>query len=814
MPRPARKARRYRLPAPSPALGLLAALVLALAAAGRAAAQAPAAPDSAAPAPVVPVVSAIRVAGNVSVDSARIVRSFEVPVGARYNEDAARRGIRKLFALGLFTDVWVERRLLGERVELVIHVVERPRLGRIGFEGNRRHTAEELSKKLFLRVGEAYSPTATQSQVDSLLHFYRQEGYGQAEIRTATDSLGANQLGLRFMVREGEKVRITRIEFAGARGVSPKRLRRAMETKSKGLFGGGELKPGNEDKDREKLETYYHDHGYRDARVTGYQIVPGATSRQLTLRVSVEEGPSYRFGETRLAGHTLLTESEIAGLYRPRAGDRYDHSKVDKAAQAVAALYAEKGYLYLSVDPDESVREGDVVDLTLRVAEGRPSNVRFVHVSGNHATREKVIRRELSIHEGDRFRRSALVRSQGDVFRLGLFEDVQVDFAPAESTDVDVNLKVKEKQVGTASAGAGYTSESGLTGFVQLGHNNVLGNNQSVQVTLERGPRRSNYLLSFTEPWFHDTPTLLGFEVFNTRRERDIFEEKRAGGSVRMGRPLPWPDYSRGYVSYRLEDVKTDVLTDVAGSATVSLVDSSSLGRTLRTSSLELTFLRNSTDNPFYPNHGSRLSLTSELAGGVLGGMVDFNKHRLEGRAYFPSGVRGLTTMLRARLGVLAGYGGHEFIPSYETFRLGGANVTDPLRGYDDYQVVPKGNVRLDSTLIKFYTRDESGAIVDSTISYRTTRVRYPGGRWMSTFTIEEQFPIVHPLHGLLFLDAGNTWNRLEDIRPLDLKVGAGLGFRLEIPLLGTIGLDWGYGFHRDDGARFKFHFLLGPAAF
>src|SRR5204863_3590350 len=162
---------------------------------------------------------------------------------------------------------------------------------------------------------------------------------------------------------------------------------------------------------------------------------------------------------------------------------------------------------------------GSVVDVTSGITEGRPSTIRMVNILGNRNTREKVIRREMAIHEGDRFRRSALVRTQGDIYRLGLFEDVQVDFTPADSTDVDINLKVKEKQVGTASAGAGYTSESGVTGFLELGHNNVLGNGQSVNLHLERGGRREDYYLSFTEPWFRGTPTLLGFTVFNTLRE-------------------------------------------------------------------------------------------------------------------------------------------------------------------------------------------------------------------------------------------------------------------------------------------------------
>jgi outer membrane protein insertion porin family len=753
------------------------------------------------------------VAGNRFTESARVLRTFEIAPGSVYSEEAVRRGIRKLFALGLFDDVLVERRVEGDRVALVVRVRERPRIERFDFVGNQRFDRNALEKKLFLKRGEVYSPTATQSQVDSLLRFYRQEGYSLARIETGADTLEGNQVALRFSIREGEKVRIRDIAFEGVDRLTVGKLRAQMETKRKGLLGGGELKPENEPRDREKLETYLRNQGFRDAKVVGYRTEPLASPRDLRLIVVVDQGRFYRFGSSRWEGYSVLRPAEVMSLPLPRPGDRYEVSRVERAAQAAYALYAERGFLYVNIDPHEEVRDS-IVDLVMRVTEGRPSQVRFVHVTGNRGTREKVIRRELSVREGDLFRRSTLQRSQGDLMRLGLFEDVQVDFSAAESTDVDITFKTKERQVGTASAGAGYTSESGITGFLQLGHNNVLGNAQSLQLTLERGPRRSNYLLSFTEPWFRDTPTLLGFDVFHQYRELDVYTEDRRGGSVRMGRPLPWPDYSRGFITYRLEDVKVEQLGVGDVPVAYSGADSNFINQTVRTSSLDLAFTRNTTDNPFYPTRGTRLATNSELAGGIFGGAVNFNKHRADARLYFRSILPRVTTMLRGRWGVLAGYGREDPLPTYENFRLGGGQVVDPLRGYSDYQVVPEENIGLDSTMIKFYIRDSNGAIVDSTVSYVTSRVRYPGGRWMSAYTVEQQFAIVHPLHGLLFFDAGNVWNEWDKIRPFKLRLGAGIGFRLEIPVLGNIGFDWGYGFNRDDGPGFAGHFLLGVTAF
>ncbi len=801
------------VPAPVAPAGIPAAVAPAPADVGRDSVAAAPADSFARPPEAVARVGRIRVSGNAHTDSARIVRTFDVPAGSRFSEDAVRRGIRKLFALGLFSDVWVEQQPRGAAMDLVIHVTERPRIGKIAFTGNRKKQTGDLEKKLFLHAGDIYSPTAVQSQVDSLLKIYRDEGYARATIAAAADTVPGG-LDLRFTIAEGEKVRIARIEFAGARAFPGGKLRKHLKSKAKGLLGGGEVKDENFAEDQEKLEAFYRSNGYRDMRVTGHELKPGADPRRLALVISVDEGPFYRAGVVTWEGNTVIRSADLEKLWRPKPGEKYDVSKIEKVQGLAYADYAELGYLYLSVDPRESVRDSDRVDVTFHVTEGRPSSVRLVNVLGNKATREKVIRREIDLHEGDRFRRSALVRTQGDLSRLGLFEEVLPDFSPAESTDVDINIKVKEKQVGTASAGAGYTGDTGFTGFLELGHNNVLGNGQSLSLRLERGPRRKDYYVSFTEPWFHDSPTLLGFSAFNTARERDLYKEQRRGGSAKIGRPLPWPDYSRGAIGYRLEDVTISQF-----GTTLNAQDSIALsgirpGTPLRTSSVDLDFNRNSTDNAFYPTRGTRLGWSSELAGGPFLGSVSFIKNRVEGRLYLPSFVRRVTTMVKARVGWLGIWlDQRAALPPYERFRLGGGSTVDPLRGYDDYQVVPEKFIR-DVVIRRDTTWADSAHTVVASITPTTEKVRYPGGRYFTTYSIEQQFPIVAPLHGVVFFDAGNTWDQWSEIQPFRLKAGAGIGFRMEIPLLGNIGFDYGYGFNRDDGPRAKGHFLLGNINF
>ena len=756
----------------------------------------------------------MRVDGNVTADSLRVLRTFEVFPHEEYSDDAVRRGIRKLFALGIFEDIRTERQEHDGVVDIVIHVRERPRIDKFEFSGNHRKSTADLQKKLFLHVGEAYSPTSAQTQVDTLLKLYRDDGFSQAKIDAVPDTTGGRgAITLRFQIQEGEKVKVYAIRIEGMNAITQKKLEKQLKTKQHWFLGGGEVKDENLEEDRQKLEAYYHDHGYRDARVTGQTFEPQKDPRRLTYVVTVDEGKFYRFGHAEWKGVKVIPDYELAKMWRAHPGDMYDLSRVEKAQGDAFAAYAERGYLYLNIEPHEEVRDS-TVDLTFEVTEGQPSRIRLVNIVGNKGTRENVIRREISIHEGDQFKRSALIRTQGDVMRLGIFNDVQMDFSPAESTDVDINVKVSEKQVGTASAGAGYTSEAGLTGFIELGHTNVLGNAQSLQLHLERGGRTSDYLLSFTEPWFHDTPTLLGFTAFNSALTRDFYREHHIGASGTIGRPLRTPDFSHVTFGYRIENVTYDSLVSVAN--TRSVTDSITLqdinpGKAQLTSSLTFTFDRNTTDNPFYPNKGTRFRLRDEFYGGPFLGTVWFHRHRIEGRIYHHLPILFGTTMLRARVGLLGEYAGETLnhVPDYERFRLGGGSTMDPVRGYDDYMIVPE---KFDRIFIeRFNPRPDTLAGVPGTkYDFRPVRVRYPGGRYFTTYTMEQQFPIVNPLHGVLFFDAGNTWDLGHEYQPFVLKMSTGIGFRIEIPILGNIGFDYAYGFNRDDRPRWVGHFLLG----
>jgi outer membrane protein insertion porin family len=545
---------------------------------------------------------------------------------------------------------------------------------------------------------------------------------------------------------------------------------KGVKTKKKGWFFGGDFKEEVLNEDLERIAENLHNSGYKDAPTPSYELHFDPEKPRLEVEIQATLGPLYTMGPATWEGEAVLSEAELNRFLTWAPGDPYSQAKIDEALSNAYAAYAEEGYIYVGIDP-RRVTTDRTVAVEFRIAEGEPSTVRQVRVTGNTKTKEKVVRRQLLIRPGDKFSRTALVRSQRDVFQLGFFEDVRVDFerAGVGSSDIDIVFDVKEKQTGTLQAGAGFSSDGGLTGFIEMGHNNLFGNGQPLNFKWENGSRRNNQEISFTEPWFMGTPTSVGFDLFNATRVQDIYDDRRRGGAIRLGRVLPWPDYTSGFFTYRLENVTIDNVDPG-----ITLNDD--FPRT--TSSIAIAFSRNSTDNPFYPNTGMRTTWRSEFAGGIFGGNVDFHKHVLDSRLYIPTPWRP-AIMLRARSGILDGYGGSEDVPDYETFRLGGT-TSNYLRGYGDYDVVPRGNDR------------------------------FPGGRAMITFTTELQFLIAEPLHGLFFFDAGDTWNSTDDFRLTDLRKGAGFGIRLEIPLLGQLGFDYGYGFDRVGGGGWEPHFLIG----
>ncbi|MDZ4805184.1 MAG: outer membrane protein assembly factor BamA [Candidatus Eisenbacteria bacterium] len=783
----------------------------------------------------------IRVEGVESVDTLRVRSGIGIQTGDRYRPAAVRDGVKALYRLDLFSQVEVDADVMGDSIDLIVRVKELPRVSAVEFSGNKELDADKLREKLTGYSSRTAGPRTQIDAVAALNEMYREEGFPLAEVTASfTPGPRASDRVLSIDIREGNRVQVAAVSFEGNERIDDDKLRGELDTDQKSFWKKGHLKTSTLEADRDNIREYYQEHGYRDARVTGYDVTYADDKRTATVVFNVVEGPLYTMAAPRIEGNVILPTPLLGSLIKFKPGETYNRRKVDESAGEIGGAYADRGYLYSQVDPEESL-DSTVVEVVYQIQEQEPSKVREIRITGNTRTKEKVIRRQLYLFPGSRFDRALLIRSQRELFQLGFFQDVQVDFRPIpNSFDVDLVLNVEEKAVGTASAGAGFSSQGGLTGFLELGHPNVFGNGQAVNLRMERGSRTSNFDLSFTEPWFMGSPTTLGIDIFRSNYIRDIYQVLRTGGALRFGRPVPGVAYTRMFGTYSFERTeglgritideslrKTYAADSTSYTETLNISTPDPIGidsSTRSASGITVGLNRNSTDHPIYPQAGSISSLSWEINGGPLQGNVRFNKVLFDGRFFardrqLLAGTKP-AWMIRTQLGATAFRNGLDdlrdgYPPSdstdldpsipedrywkveaLELFRLGGTTRGQSLRGYSDYEVVPDDNVltRLLTTTTKVI---DDGVVTRDDTTIVAVYDTFPGGRYYSVLTLERQFTLVDPLHAALFAEAGGTWNDVSDFRWDSIHKSLGFGVRMEIPLLGQVGFDYAYGFDR-----------------
>ncbi|MFQ5607252.1 MAG: outer membrane protein assembly factor [Candidatus Zixiibacteriota bacterium] len=490
----------------------------------------------------------------------------------------------------------------------------------------------------------------------------------------------------------------------------------------------------------------------------------------------------------------------------------------------------------------------------------------LVSIVGNQKTKDKVIRRELSVYPGQIFHRSLLMRSMRDAMALNYFSNVVPDVKDLPNGDVDVEITVEEKQTGQLNAGAGYSARDRLVGTFGMGIPNLFGNGQTLNFNIEFGGRRNSSQISFTEPWMFGRPTLRGTDIFRLNREFvNIYTEGRRGGSIRFGKRLRWPDnFFRASFTYRLEgnrffDFSNDFVfanrfhsvttTDstfthfddsgfIVNSNTI-VVDTSIDGNPPKPGSLleldegwntasilSFTLNRDSRNLPEFATSGSRFRYTYSKAGDFLGGFWDYTKHFTE-FTQFINLYKGIALAAKFQFGAIIGSNDIKVLES-ERFAPGGTSFLGIVRGYDDGSLTPDRLIGGDTAISRTVVYDTTSGTptlvtTDSTESSQRplpTRVR---GKFMLTTNWEISFPLArNSLYFLTFFDAGNSWLKFQNIKPINgLFPGVGVGFRLAVPGIGTIGFDFGKPLRRrifydglgnltSDGLGWHSHFQVG----
>lgn len=702
-----------------------------------------------------------------------IVGALKTREGDQLSPEVLQNDIKRLHKKGIFSDIKVEKIEVPKGIELVFHVTEKYSVGKIAFTGNRALRERRLRKNLSLREGELYNPAKLKEDKLRIISLYREAGFAmvsvEAQAKTDEDK---REVSVTFSIEEGTSARVAEVRIEGNQVFTDREIRGEIKTGRRALLGKRVFREDILAEDKERVLAYYRRSGYVKARILKADLDFDEKGRRVTVTVHVEEGYQYVTGQVNL-------EEELKETTKLRPGEPFSPEGLRKDIRRVYDYLYGKGQLYANVRADTRIDEDKrVVEITYRIDKGAVVYVGEIKISGNVKTRDKIIRREMFIKPGDRFDIKQIRASQRRMRNLGrrqpFFESVVFEIEDTVARDrKNIHFKVEEGKTGTFLFGGGYSTIDKFVGFIEVDIENFdiasppsfSGGGQSLRVRGELGSEKQNYFLSFTEPWLFDVPLSSGFDVYDTLREWDDYDEDRAGGSLRFGYRLG--EFYGIHTRLRYEDVEIldlddDVSEEIRREEGMNTI-----------SSIALTLSRDTRDNFFDPRHGARSSISTELAGDFLGGQSDFAKHTGKVSWFFP-GWGESSINLRMEIGVVEEYGDSEFVPIYERFYLGGA---DSIRGYAYRDVGPK---------------DDRGEPV--------------GGEIRLQANIEHIFPLVKDVKGAVFYDVGNVWSSRDDVDLGDLFSGVGAGIRLVTPM-GPLRFDYGYGI---DISKGRIHLTMG----
>ncbi|MCP4685517.1 MAG: outer membrane protein assembly factor BamA [bacterium] len=800
----------------------------------------------------------IEIEGNRVATSSLILGVSSIAVGSSLTPTVIQTTIHRLYGLGIFSSVELEADEVPGGIKVYIVVKELPKLTDLEFSGNDKIDDKDLTEKLGLGVGGYISPYLIHSKQQQIADAYAEKGYFQAEVDWKLSyNEDSTEAGLEYKIDEKSKVKVEKVIMTGNSRVKADDLIKKMRNRKRGFLRSSDFAKEKYDEDLEKVITEYHKKGYIDAFLISDSTTIDSVTNRMTIFLEVYEGPRYYFGTSSFKENEILPSELLQGLMKHQEGEVFDAEKYDESIFEIYTAYQEVGHLHIRVLDERTTRADSLIDVSYTISEGLPSHVNLVKIVGNNRTKEKVIRREITVRPGQVFNRSLLIRSVRDVMALNFFANVEPVPVDLPNGDVDIEFNVEEKQTGQISAGAGYNSQDKLVGNLGMGIPNLGGNGQNLSFNVEFGKNRNSFSLSFTEPWLFGRPTLVGSDLFMiNRRWYDDYTEGRQGGSIRLGRRLRWPDnYFRVFASYRLErnrfyDYDDDfealnsantynnyIWTEVVDGDDGPQINTRTAADTVTgepipgsivaynedwntASKIALSISRDSRNLPEFATKGSQFTYTFENTGGPLGGFWKYQKHEISFAKFVPI-VGNLALAARAQYGAILGSSSDvedNRVLVSDRFNPGGTAYDGIVRGYDDGSLTPDSVVSTSDQYLYYYANPDSVDVgvdaPDSLVSSSpyTTRVR---GKYMFVTNLELQFPVVRQqVYALAFFDAGNSWLHLEDIKPFeDLYRGVGFGFRIMVPGIGTIGFDFARPLDdppNGDDKTWRTHFQIG----
>jgi outer membrane protein insertion porin family len=758
------------------------------------------------------LIERIDIVGNDRVTRETITYYLSSREGDYYNLDILKKDFRVLWSTGFFSNIKIEEEpgLKGKIVKITLE--ENPVIKTISYKTGRKVKEDDINTKLkekdeFLLPYSYYSPAKLQKVKKTIEDLLFEKGLGGAKVEVETSKKGKSEVEILFKIDEGPKVRIAEILFVGSPKLPQSTLREALkENKPHALIswvmGKDTYKQGKLTDDLDAVKKAYNESGYMEATV-GQPKVEDVTRRtfwpfskkqkMVRLSIPVEAGFQYKVGEVKVEGNKAFRSEGILAQIPFKKGEIYNTAVREKSLETLGEMFRNYGHLYAQVVPVEALDpKAKVVNVTYQISEGEICFVRRLEFKGNVYTKDKVIRREMLLREGDIFSFAMFKDSILRVKQLGLVDmEKDPDIKPAadDPTKFDVTMKVTELQRNNIQFTAGYSGYEGT--FVAASYQtvNFLGAGENLDITAQYGKRIKNYSFGFTEPYIFDRPISVGFNIYDRYMIYPyLYDRKGQGIDLTLNARLF--GYTRGSLTYSFEfvDIKLPTSTDpnVDTGMDPSYMDPTYMGMfglgRYNMSSIYPSFYSSTIDSPLTPSSGTLFSASLKYAGTFLGGEIDLYKPRLEFTHYQPI-VRGTSWH---SLGIHFEYSfvkplGDSEVPFWERFFLGGERN---IRGYEIYSIGP---------------RSESGTNV--------------GGEKQLVINAEYIWAVGGPLYFILFHDMGNAWSRDQKMNLNDMYSSTGLEARIFVPALRIpFRLIFSYNNRRiyKNDSNFAFRFAIG----
>ena len=762
--------------------------------------------------------------------------------------------ISRLWSQRFFSDVKIGAEIEGDSLDLEVFLKERPRVYNWEFEGISKGKKKDLLEKLKLKRGSELSDYVIDKNKKLIHNYWAEKGFRNTEVdvRIDNDTLRPGQaVTVTFLIDRKEKVKIGKINFVGNEQFNDKRLRRTFKKthqKSINFFKGTKLNENDYEADKELLIDFYNSRGYRNATIIRDSIYP-INEKRLGIDLEVSEGNKYYIRNVSWVGNSVYETEGLQQMFGVKKGDIYDKKtmhkqlgigkETDTEATSVSSLYQNEGYLMSQIEPAETIIAPDSIDIEVKVFEGKQFTINEVGITGNQRVDDEVIRRELDTRPGELYNRALLMRTIRLLGSMGHFnpEAIMPDIKPVSNELVNINWPLEEQASDQFNIAGGWGSGT-FVGSVGITLNNLsikntfkkgawrpypMGQNQRLSLSAQtNGTYYKAFAFSFTDPWMggkkpnsftlsaHFSEQNNAYYVWQTSTQ--YF--RTYGVAAGLGKRLNWPDpyftfYAEAsYERYALKNWSSFVMTN--GAANLA--------------SIKLVFGRNSVDQPIYPRRGSEFSASvqatlpyslwdgkdykkleqianssnstsaeADRANQERYRWVEFHKWQFKAQ-WFQSFLKNsnLVLMLKAEMGYLGSYNKYKVSP-FERYEVGG----DGMSGYNIYGI--------DIIAMRGY---EDGAL-DPGSNY---------SRGYNKYTAELRYPIIlkpsSQIYVLGFLEGGNAFDSWKKFSPFKIKRSAGFGVRLYLPVVGMLGIDWGYGFDAPANSSTKsgsqFHFVLG----